>query len=184
MGYQTNPILSRCEGKDKNGSNMKIRKNLSIGIFAVIIAFMAWAFSFSQIDLSLSGPNDLHLSPKTFPMIAILILFVFGGMNIFNSLVLKKDEYVKLEKSELKALWCFLALIMYLFLFKILGFILCTTAISSFILYLEGSKNWKYYFIILLLSIVVFVVFRYGMSVTKLPLGYPLRWVIRGRYIS
>ncbi len=155
---------------------MKLKKNLSIGIFAVVVALIAWILSFSQIDMGLSSADDLHLSPKTFPMLGIIILFGFGSVNIFMSLFLHKEEFITVGKSELKTLWCFLGLLLYLLLFNFFGFIICTTVMGSFILLLEGSKNWKYHLAVFILTVIVFVFFRYGMSVTKLPLGYPLRW--------
>ena len=161
---------------------MRFKKNRTSGIFAVVVAIVAYAFSYSQIDMGMYIPGDRNISPATFPRFAAVLLCVFGLANIIKSLVFKQDDYVELDmKGELRVALCFVALFIYLLIFNLVGFVISSILLGCFVLFMEGSRKWQYYVIIVALTIVVFVFFRYGLKVYKLPWGFPLRLIFGGK---
>lgn len=157
---------------------IKMKKGLTLGIIFVVFAIVAIYLTNTQISLGLYDPDGNNTSPRDFPMFASVLMGIFGVMNIIRSTVFKKDEYVTINlKAEGKILLCFISMIVYLLVFKWIGFIIATSLLGSFILLLQGSKNWKYYLIVVITTIIVFVGFKYGLSVTKLPWGYPLIYI-------
>ena len=161
---------------------MRFKKNLTIGIFAVVVAILAYAFSYSQIDMGMYIPEDRNISPATFPRFSAVLLCVFGLANVVKSLIFKQDEYVELDmKGELRVALCFVALFIYLLIFNVVGFVISSILLASFFLFIEGCRKWQYYLIIIGLTILVFVFFRYGLKVNKLPWGFPLRLIFGGK---
>ena len=161
---------------------MRLKKNLTIDIFALVVAVLAYVFSYSQIDMGMYIEGDRNISPATFPRFSAVLLGIFGICNIVKSLVFKQEVYADINlKGEAKVFLCFLALMVYLAIFNVVGFIFSTILMACFILFLEGCKKWQYYVIVAIITVVVFLFFRYGMKVTKLPWGIPLKYIFGGR---
>jgi|GEM_PF-4578830 len=161
---------------------MKLKKNITIGIFAVVVAVLAYILSYSQIDMGMYIPEDRNISPATFPRFASVLLLLFGVANLVRSLVFKMEEEVELDmKGELRVALCFVALFVYLLIFNIVGFVISSIALGFFVLYIEGSRKWQYYLVLAILTVFVFVFFRYGLKVHRLPWGMPLKLIFGGK---
>jgi len=161
---------------------MRFKKNLTLGIIAVVVAVLAYIFSYSQIYMGMYIAEDRNISPATFPRFSAVLLCFFGLANIIKSLVFKQDEYVVLEmKGELRVALCFLALLIYLLIFNHVGFIVASILLGAFVLFIEGCRKWQYYLIIAVITVLVFVFFRYGLKVHKLPWGFPLKFIFGGK---
>lgn len=161
---------------------MKLKKNITIGIFAVVVAVLAYILSYSQIDMGMYIPEDRNISPATFPRFASVLLLLFGVANIVRSLVFKMEEEVELDmKGEFRVALCFVALFVYLLIFNIVGFVISSIALGCFVLYIEGCRKWQYYLVLTILTVFVFVFFRYGLKVHRLPWGMPLKLIFGGK---
>ena len=157
---------------------LKLKKCLTMGIIFTIISLIVIYFTATQVDLGLYSPDDMNISPRAFPYFAGVLLGIFGICNILRSVVFKKDEWVVINlKAEAKVLLTFVGMMVYLLVFKWIGFIFSTTLLGWFMLFMQKTKNWKYYLIVAIATIVVFVGFKYGLDVRKLPWGYPLIWI-------
>ncbi len=157
---------------------MRLKKNLSIGVISMMFGVIALVFSWTQIGIGFVSEDNVHLSPSTFPRLAAVLLLLFGFSNIIMSLVFHKDSDVSIElKKELRVLAVFAGLILDLIIFKYVGFIISTSLIGCFILFIQADREKKHYLFLILLIIAVFLLFKYGLHVAKLPWGYPLRWL-------
>ena len=167
------------QGRFKGGTmTMVLKKNLSMGVFSIFMAIIVWILSYTQIDPGYVAKDSIHLSSRTFPLLAAALLGIFGSVNLIMSLVLGKESSVKVDlKAEAKVLIVFAGFVLYMICFRFLGFIICTSLVSCFILFLEGNRNRKHYLILVALTVVGFLIFRYGLQVSRLPWGYPLVWI-------
>ena len=76
---------------------MRLKKNLTIGIFALVVAVLAYVFSYSQIDMGMYIEGDRNISPATFPRFSAVLLGIFGICKIVKSLVFKQEVYADIN---------------------------------------------------------------------------------------
>ena len=59
----------------------------------------------------------------------------------------------------------FLLILVYGILFDKIGFAVSTALMASALLLVLRCKNWKYYVVVLVFTVAIYVIFRYGLLV-------------------
>lgn len=144
---------------------VKLKKNLSSGIIGTLFgAVMLIAIPYcikAKISLVSSG-----IGPDYLPRLVAVLMICCGIGLVFQSLVLKKDEEVVIEfDKESHALLFAAAMIIYVILLPIIGFVLSSILFASASLFLMECKKPMYYLSTALLVLVIFAAFKYGLSV-------------------
>lgn len=144
---------------------IKLKKNLSSGIIgtlfgAVMLIVIPYCIKV-KISLVSSG-----IGPDYLPRLIAILMICCGIGLVFQSLVLKKDEEVVIEfGKEGHALLFATAMIIYVILLPIIGFVFSSVLFACASLFLMECKKPMYYLSTVLLVLVIFVAFKYGLSV-------------------
>lgn len=144
---------------------IKFKKNLSSGIIGALFgAAMLAAIPYcikTKISLVSSG-----IGPDYLPRLVAILMICCGAGLVFQSLVLKKDEEVVIEfGKEGHALLFAAGIILYVILLPVIGFVLSSILFACASLYLMECKKTLYYLSAALLVLVIFIAFKYGLSV-------------------
>ena len=144
---------------------IKLKKNLSSAIIGTLFgAVMLVAIPYcikAKISLVSSG-----IGPDYLPRLVAILMICCGIGLVFQSLVLKKDEEVVIEFGrEGHALLFAAVMIIYVILLPIIGFVFSSVLFVCASLFLMECKKPMYYFSTVLLVLVIFAAFKYGLSV-------------------
>ncbi len=156
-------------GRELDGRKVKFYPELVGPILCIVFAVVILSLMPGQIKIH----TDQSITARTFPTMLMGIILVFSVV------LLVKEIYKMIRKlpihtmeldvlSEIKALILLALLVSYFFLMKWIGFIPSSTLFSVAMLYYFRSKNWKYYVIVVTVSIAIGVIFRYVLHV-RLP---------------
>ena len=144
---------------------IKIKKNLASGIISVLAGTVLWLMIPYCIKSKVNYLTS-SIGPTYMPKLIVIVMIVCGVGLIIQSLILKKDETVTISISdELRVLIYLGLLIAYILLLPILGFILTSGLFVCCSLWLMESRNKFHYLTALIIVLLVFVGFKYGLSV-------------------
>lgn len=145
---------------------MKIRTNLTGGIFSALFAGVLWFLSLGIIEVM---PNSTSVGANFFPKAMAVLLFIFSITLIVQSVFFKKEEIIELDlKGELRTMIFLAIIVAYVVLINLIGFLISTILMSSAVLWYLKCRDWKYYVICAAAAIVIFFGFTYGLRI-KLP---------------
>ena len=159
---------------------MELKKTRTDFYVMLVLFILSLIFYFiiipTQIPARSSWGTDSQFTSRTFPQILAVVLAIasFCGTISYGwqLMKLKKAAAPAEEKKEktpiLKVLFpyfIFLLILAYGILFDKFGFAISTALMASALLLALGCKNWKYYAAVLVFTIVVYVIFRYGLMV-------------------
>ncbi len=142
---------------------------MSDRLFGFTTAILALAFFASAYQLESPFFAD-PVGPKTFPYLIASIAFISGSMMI---LMPDLDPKWPNFTTLLKLLFAVLILIAYALTLKPLGFLIPTAIAASILSYQINPKLWISIVTGLLLSICLFIIFKYflGLGLFPLPRG-------------
>lgn len=93
------------------------------------------------IDKVLLEPEEIP--PIFFPRVVLLVIFVLSVLVILRIVVRKSTEFVDLNWNGVRRVLIMLAaLLVYVLLFKLLGFIVVTTLLMLFLSWYYGNRSW------------------------------------------
>lgn len=148
---------------------MKLKTNLISGILAIILGsvlLLIVPFQIQEEMFITKGQIPADFIPKTTSWVMIILGIILLAQSVF----LKKEQVVEVEKRALGRSLIFLGmLILYAILFTYIGFLLSSVIFSLVLLVFLKCKNPLYYVICVMFPVVVYFVFTYGLSV-RLPL--------------
>lgn len=144
---------------------IKLKKNLSSGIIGTLFgAVMLIAIPYcikAKISMVSSG-----IGPDYLPRLVAVLMICCGIGLIIQSLVLKKDEEVVIEFGrEGHALLFAAAMIVYVILLPLIGFVLSSILFAFASLFLMECRKPMYYLSTAILVVAIFITFKYGLSV-------------------
>jgi len=151
--------------KERKVKQIKLKKNLTSGIigalFGVIMLVAIPLCIKAKISLVSSG-----IGPDYLPRLVAMLMIACGLGLVFQSLFLKKDEEVVITfRQEGHALLFAAAMIVYVILLPVIGFVLSSVLFAFASLFLMECKKPLYYLSTALLVLGIFVAFKYGLSV-------------------
>lgn len=143
---------------------IKYRSNLTAGIVSIGLGAMCWLIIPYQIgeDYALT----YGITSKTIPYAVSILWIICGVILLIQSLIFKREEIKTLQiKKELKAGAYIAVLVFYAFLFRI-NFLLSSIFLGTITLVFTGSKKKLYYVILILVSIVIYLLFKYVLHIS------------------
>ena len=152
----------------------KLLQDLASGIFVTVLAvLMIVYFIPGQIKISTALGVDQSFNAQTFPFFAAWVILIPGVILTISSAVklirLKSEGTIKLPpvkfRDELRAIALIALFFLYVLLFATLGYIPATVIVPPLVLWLLGSRDWRYYAAVYGVGVVVYVAFKYLMSV-------------------
>ncbi|MGI5933935.1 MAG: tripartite tricarboxylate transporter TctB family protein [Lawsonibacter sp.] len=144
---------------------LTIKKNLWSGILTVVFSAVLW-FALPFCIKSKVSTLTSAVGPDYLPRLIIILMAICGVGLILYSLVLKKDETVEVVlKEEARTFLYIFALLAYVLLMPLLGFLISTLVFSCFSLFFLETKKPSHYAVIIILVIGIFVGFKYGLKV-------------------
>jgi hypothetical protein len=142
---------------------IKYRSNLCAGIFGIIAGIAIWLIIPRQIDEDFI--TSYSFSSRTLPYGATALILVCGLGLVFQSLVLKKDNTKEIYlNAEAKAVAYMAVMIIYGIVFKY-SFIAALTILGFATLAFMKSRKPLFYALIPVVTILLFVAFKYGLHV-------------------
>lgn len=143
-----------------------IKKNLWSGIITVVASLVLW-FGLPYCIKSQATSLTAAVGPDYLPRLIIAIMGICGIGLILTSLVFKKDDTIEVVlKDELRT-FLFVAIILaYILLMPVIGFLLSTILFSCAALFFMETRKPLHYVVVIVLSILIFVGFKYGLTVS------------------
>ena len=145
---------------------IKIRKNLWSGILTIVFSVILWvALPFcikSQVTTLTAA-----IGPDYLPRLIIALMGICGIGLVITSLALKKDEEIEINlKDELRT-FIFVGIILaYILLMPVIGFLIDTILFSCVALFFMETRKPSHYVAVVILTILIFVGFKYGLMVS------------------
>ena len=145
---------------------IKIRKNLWSGILTIVFSVILWvALPFcikSQVTTLTAA-----IGPDYLPRLIIALMGICGIGLVITSLALKKDEEIEINlKDELRT-FIFVGIILaYILLMPVIGFLIDTILFSCVALLFMETRKPRHYVAVVILTILIFVGFKYGLMVS------------------
>lgn len=144
---------------------LTFKKNLTSGIIGLAFGAVMW-FAIPYCIKSKITMVSSNIGPDYLPKLVAIVMIVCGIGLIFQSLVLKKDETVEVEFSkEGRAMLFALAMIIYVVVLPYAGFVIASGLFACVSLFLMECRKKLYYLYAILLVLVIFAAFKYGLSV-------------------
>lgn len=143
---------------------IKYRSNLTAGIVSIGLGVVCWLIIPYQIgeDYALT----YGITSRTIPYAVSILWIICGVILLIQSLIFKREEIKTLQiKKELKAGAYIAVLVFYAFLFRI-NFLLSSIFLGTITLVFTGSKKKLYYVILILVSIVIYLLFKYVLHIS------------------
>jgi putative tricarboxylic transport membrane protein len=149
---------------------MKIDREIGGGVVFVLLSMAIWFLIPFQIEIK----TETVINARFVPQVIAISLFVFSVINLVLQILQKakgESKEVEFDESNVQghghghALLMVLVLVLYLVIMDLIGFELSSILVSWAILILIGSRNWKYYVISGVFSVVVGLIFRYLFNV-------------------
>lgn len=141
-----------------------IRTNLMAGMIFVVIAVIIALLIPSQIKMTSIVKEAVD--SRFIPELLCGVMGVLGCWLIFKSLVLKKEDYFEVSLNQEKKRACFIAmLIAYVFLIPRLGFLFSSFLWGTGCLAFTKSKKVKYYMIVAVSIVIIYLIFKYLLDV-------------------
>ena len=146
----------------------QFRRNLWSGSAAIIMGATVLLLIPSQIEFS--GAIKTSAFPPTYvPILMSVLMIVLGVLLIGKSLVLKKDNYVKIKiKEELHALLYFVLVVAYVLIMPRIGFLPSSIIFCSLALGFMRVKKVSHYIITNIVVTALWCTFKYLLYV-RLP---------------
>lgn len=143
---------------------LKLRTNLTMGIFIILFAGLVWGLSNTQTAESGVVVVSSTVSARFFPQLVSAMMAICGIAMIVQSLVLRKEIMVEIElRKEIKSI-IYLAMVSgYIFLFERIGYIISTMLVSCGLLILNNCKKIHYYAIVIAFVIAVYLLFSFPL---------------------
>ena len=143
-------------------SNEKMNKNKIIALCAPV-AFLLFGI-WIRIDTMSMTARDAQ-----FPNLVAYATILFAIVDFVSVLRKKEQKSVFGDANLLKVLECLIAMCIYVFLLKEIGFILDTLLLTSYTMFALGYRNWKLLPVAsVVITAAVFGVF-YGLLNVPLP---------------
>lgn len=163
----------------RKGKTMEIKKTRTDFWVMLILCVLSILFYFviipAQIPARSSWGTDSQFTSRTFPQILAIVLAISTFCGTVSSgwkLAKLKKESAPEEKKErvpimqvLFPYFIFLLILVYGILFDKIGFAVSTALMASALLLVLRCKNWKYYVVVLVFTVAIYVIFRYGLLV-------------------
>jgi len=146
---------------------LKIKINLLGGIISIIISLLVLIIIPLQISGKSFNPSKFALNAQYMPKFFAVIIFIMGLLLIFQSLVLKKEDYcIIVLKDELRVLIYASIICIYVILIPIIGYIISSIImVVAALLYLK-EKKYRYYLYAIIGLLVIYSIFVFGLKVT------------------
>lgn len=143
-----------------------IKKNLWSGIVTVLVSVILW-FALPYCIKSQVTSLTAAIGPDYLPRLMIALMGICGVGLILTSVAFKKDETIEVNvKDELRTLLFVAIILAYILLMPIIGFLLATIIFSCAALFFMETRKPLHYIVVIVLSILIFVGFKYGLMVS------------------
>ncbi len=154
----------------------KCRKDMAVSlVFIVFSLFMIFWGIPREISLkTLWGGSATGVTSRTFPYFACVMILVAAALE----LILNALRYLRLRKvegvqrgtpvnwaGEFRALLVFGVCIVYMLLFKRLGYLLSTLLCTTLVLAILRDRKWKHYVSVYVVGGLMYVVFQYLLKI-------------------
>ena len=142
---------------------VKVRTNLCAGIFSLVLAAAIWL----AIPYQIGEPGDtIATNPRLFPQIFCGLIAVVGGVLIFTSLLLHKEEIKELDlKTQGIKLLYYVIVAAYIFSISVFGFLIPSIVFAIVTLLYCKCRKPLYYVAIVLFAVALYLVFAYVLGV-------------------
>lgn len=139
---------------------IKFKRDLSSGIFLMIVSIVLWFMIPSNIVVP-EGEEAAQLFPK----MLVGGMFLLSAFISIKSFITKKDETMELDlMKEGKVILYMFAILVYIILVDKIGFLISTFIISALTLFIFKAEK-KLYPILGIFIIFVYLLFKYALSI-------------------
>lgn len=154
----------------------KCRRDMAVSLFFIAFSlFMIFVGIPNEISLkTLWGGSATGVTSRTFPYFACVMILAAAALELgVNAL-----RYIRLRKAEgpqkgapinwtgeLRALLVFGVCVVYMLLFKRIGYLLSTLLCTTLVLVILGDRKWKHYVSVYAVGGLMYVVFQYLLKI-------------------
>ena len=143
-----------------------IKKNLWSGIVTVLVSIILWITLPYCIKTQVTSLTAA-IGPDYLPRLMIAMMGFCGIGLVITSIIFKKDDEIEIDlKSELRTVVFVIMILGYILLMQIIGFLLATIIFSCGALFFMETKKPMHYAVVIILSVLIFVSFKYGLRVS------------------
>lgn len=154
----------------------KCRRDMVVSlVFIVFSLFMIlWGIPHEISLKTLWGGSATGVTSRTFPYFAcVMVLIAAGlefGLNALRYIRLCKEEGPQKGApvnwaGELRALLVFGVCVVYMLLFRRIGYLLSTLLCTTLVLVILGDRKWKHYMSVYVVGGLMYVVFQYLLKI-------------------
>lgn len=143
---------------------IKIKTDLIFGIVAILFAVIIWIIIPAQVKPSKVATE--YINGSFMPKLMCGIIFFSGAVCLVKSLFLHDYDEKEITVSiELKNAIYLLIILAYGLLARYVSFILASVIFSVVSLLYMKTKDWKKYVIVVVFTVAVCLIFKYGLRV-------------------
>lgn len=144
---------------------IKLKKNLLAGILTCLIG-VAYRFLISVGIKAKVQFTTKAIGPDYMPKLVSYVLIVLGAILIYQSVVLKKDEYLIIAFNQEKPVLLYLVVLLGLIILTpLIGFLPASTIAAVLFMVIMGEKKILYYVIVLIMCAAIYALFRFILGV-------------------
>lgn len=144
-------------------------------VFMALCVFMAFVGIPKEISLqTLWGGSSAGVNSRIFPYFAVAIIFAASLIQFITSTV----GYVKRRKAEgkeasegvnwqgeIRSLLVFACCLIYMFLFRAVGYLIATLIAPALVLVVLKDFNWKHYLSVYVVGGIMYAIFQFLLKI-------------------